>query len=49
MKKKRDTEYISYLLKLLKKIENGSISVVKQDGVVLNIIAKESQQSKVIV
>lgn len=43
MNKKRDQDYIVFLLKLLSKIENGSISVVKQDGVVLNIISKESQ------
>ncbi|HWQ78269.1 MAG TPA: hypothetical protein VN381_05600 [Anaerovoracaceae bacterium] len=42
MKKKNDEEYKAYLLKLLRKIQNGSISVVKQDGVVLNIIAKET-------
>lgn len=42
MKGKKKDEYIEFLKKLLKEIENGSISIVKQDGVVLNIIAKES-------
>lgn len=42
MKKKKDEEYKVYLMKLLSKIQNGSISVVKQDGVVLNIIARET-------
>ncbi|MDF3001496.1 MAG: hypothetical protein K0Q48_1615 [Bacillota bacterium] len=42
MKGKKKDEYIEFLIKLLKEIENGSISIVKQDGVVLNIIAKES-------
>jgi hypothetical protein len=42
MKKKKDEEYKAYILKLLSKIQNGSISVVKQDGVVLNIVAKET-------
>ena len=32
MKKKQDEEYKVYILKLLSKIQNGSISIVKQDG-----------------
>ena len=45
MNQKQENEYIRLLMLLLSKIENGSISIVKQDGVVLNILAKERGES----
>lgn len=45
MNKKKDDGYILFLMQLLSMIENGSISIVKQDGVVLNIISKETEES----